>query len=58
MVLRDGTKIAGDFTGGEITGNGVKIWPNGRIYHGQFTEGEMNGHGKLVYSESEKRNPD
>jgi len=50
LILRDGTRYTGEFRDGEITGQGVKSWPDGRAYEGEFTEGEMHGFGTLVYN--------
>ena len=43
LLLRDGTTYTGDFTGGEMTGYGVKKSGDGRVYEGEFLEGEMHG---------------
>jgi hypothetical protein len=52
--MRDGTKIVGDFNGGEITGQGVKQWTDGRVYQGDFQDGEMHGNGTLFYNPEKK----
>jgi hypothetical protein len=43
LILRDGTKITGQFKNGEITGLGLKQFNDGRVYQGEFFEGEMHG---------------
>lgn len=42
-MLRDGTKYTGEFKKGEITGRGLKVWPDGSVYQGEFLEGELHG---------------
>jgi len=49
LIMRDGSRITGQFKHGEITGLGVKTWADGRIYQGQFLNGEMHGEGILQY---------
>jgi len=56
--MRDGTKITGDFYGGEITGRGLKQTADGRVYQGEFLEGEMHGHGLLIYNAETKGETD
>jgi len=50
LIMRDGTSITGDFKDGEITGTGIKHFPDGRVYRGDFLEGEMHGQGRLEYN--------
>ena len=55
LLMRDGTRITGDFLNGEITGRGVKEGTDGRLYQGEFLDGEMHGQGLLMYNaENEK----
>lgn len=56
--MRDGSKYAGDFEGGEITGKGVKKFSNGKLYQGDFLEGEMHGAGLLQYNTEAKGEQD
>ena len=48
--MRDGSKYTGMFQNGEITGCGIKVCSNGKVYEGEFLEGEMHGHGFLQYN--------
>jgi len=58
FVMRDGTKYAGQFLNGEITGFGVKQFNDGRVYQGEFLEGEMHGQGVLMYNPKRKGETD
>ena len=55
--MADGSMITGQFHGGEITGIGIKKWPesDGRVYRGQFHEGEMHGQGEIDYGNMAER---
>lgn len=48
LTLGDGTYYEGDFTCGEMTGAGYRVWADGRSYSGGFLEGEMHGVGTLL----------
>ena len=34
LIMRDGSKYSGDFQDGEITGQGLKTWADGKVYRG------------------------
>ncbi|XP_063723905.1 uncharacterized protein LOC134851657 isoform X2 [Symsagittifera roscoffensis] len=52
LILRDGTRIHGEFKEGELTGNGIKVWPdNKQVYRGTFLNGHIHGHGEMTYSD-------
>ena len=55
--MADGSMVTGEFQGGEITGMGLKKWPesDGRVYRGEFLEGEMHGHGSIDYGRIAER---
>ena len=55
--MRDGSKVTGQFSDGELTGFGLKKWADGKVYQGEFLEGEMHGTGHIVYAETD-RTPD
>ena len=50
LIMRDGSRYTGEFTSGEMTGQGIKQWADGRVYKGQFQEGELHGQGIMYYS--------
>ena len=58
FVLKDGTRFHGQFKNGEISGNGVKIWPDAnQVYSGTFLKGHMHGHGEIKYSDGSTVRP-
>ena len=46
--MRDGSVYEGAFEHGEITGQGLRSWPNGNSYSGEFRLGEMDGQGVWI----------
>ncbi|CAL1528059.1 unnamed protein product [Lymnaea stagnalis] len=52
LVMKDGTYYEGQFTDGEITGNGFKFFSSSNAkYTGQFLNGEMHGEGMMHYKD-------
>ncbi len=49
LLLRDGSRYEGDFTDGEITGNGERVYADGNVYKGEFRLGERHGFGEMEY---------
>jgi len=48
--MRDGSYYEGQFTDGEITGEGRRYWPHtNSIYEGTFDQGELCGRGQMTY---------
>jgi hypothetical protein len=43
LVLGDAGMYEGDFRLNEITGTGLRQWPDGSTYSGEFLEGERHG---------------
>jgi hypothetical protein len=51
FMMKDGSSYEGQFTAGEITGKGVRRFPNGHIYTGDFVNGEFTGYGEYLGDE-------
>ncbi|XP_049474208.1 MORN repeat-containing protein 1 isoform X4 [Panthera uncia] len=50
LLFKDGGYYEGEFTDGEITGEGCRIWASsGNTYSGQFVLGEPQGRGIMTY---------
>uniref|UniRef100_A0A8C9IYH2 MORN repeat containing 1 n=2 Tax=Panthera tigris TaxID=9694 RepID=A0A8C9IYH2_PANTA len=50
LLFKDGGYYEGEFTDGEITGEGCRIWASsGNTYSGQFVLGEPQGRGVMTY---------
>uniref|UniRef100_A0ABI7Z2M9 MORN repeat containing 1 n=1 Tax=Felis catus TaxID=9685 RepID=A0ABI7Z2M9_FELCA len=50
LLFKDGGYYEGEFTDGEITGEGCRIWASsGNTYSGQFVLGEPQGRGVMKY---------
>jgi hypothetical protein len=44
------SEYSGNFSNGEITGQGRRVWADGRLYEGEFLKGEMHGKGRWTSS--------
>jgi len=50
LQFKDGSYYEGDFSNGEITGEGIRYWAStGNRYSGMFENGEMCGLGRMEY---------
>jgi hypothetical protein len=43
----------GPFRNGQMHGNGVFKWADGKIYQGQFENGQLHGGGKIFYPQGQ-----
>jgi hypothetical protein len=47
--MRDGSRYEGQFSDGEITGAGERVYADGNVYRGEFQLGERHGLGEMEY---------
>ncbi|XP_046895291.1 MORN repeat-containing protein 1-like [Hypomesus transpacificus] len=55
LLMKDGSYYEGDFSHGEIEGNGKRFWAKtGHTYSGQFSKGELHGYGAMERANGER----
>lgn len=54
FVIQGVSVYEGEFRNGEMEGQGIRRWEDGRVYVGQFHEGEMHGKGVWTHPNGEK----
>ena len=55
FVAKGCSRYVGDFSSGEITGKGKKIWDDGRQYEGEWLLGEMHGKGTWISADGKEK---
>ena len=54
LTFRDGSKYAGGFVGGKMSGQGILAWANGDIYVGEFRNDKMDGQGRMSWANGDR----
>ena len=54
LTLADGSSYEGAFVAGEMSGYGLRRWPDGATSSGQFLQGEMHGAGTYIAADGEQ----
>ena len=54
LTFRDGSKYAGGFVGGKMSGQGILAWANGDIYVGEFRNDKMDGQGTMSWANGDR----